>query len=172
MYIPRESEQDSNDPVGEHPVGEDKLQEDAAPAPSALGTPAAYPMIQPMKAAFYFDSVEGFGQWRILISTRADRNLRETKKKDPVLFKIILKKIKSVRVLYESSDYSCSNYRELSNGQFSYDNQKRLAGSDMEVPVFEAKMTGDTRLVVRAQFMSATQSSECPAVYRRLCARV
>jgi hypothetical protein len=56
--------------------------------------PAAYPQVQPMKAALYFDSVEGFGQWRILISGRADRNLRETRKKDANLFRITLKKIK------------------------------------------------------------------------------
>ena len=56
--------------------------------------PAAYPQVQPMKAALYFDSVEGFGQWRILISGRADRNLREMRKKDRNLFRITLKKIK------------------------------------------------------------------------------
>ena len=27
--------------------------------------PTAYPLIQPMKAAFHFDSVDGFGEWRI-----------------------------------------------------------------------------------------------------------
>ena len=56
--------------------------------------PAAYPQVQPMKAALYFDSVEGFGQWRILISGRADGNLRELRKKDTNLFRITLKKIK------------------------------------------------------------------------------
>lgn len=56
--------------------------------------PAAYPQVQPMKAALYFDSAEGFGQWRILISGRAVRNLRETKKKNTNLFRITLKKIK------------------------------------------------------------------------------
>ena len=59
-------------------------------------TPSAFPLVQPMKAAFYFDSVEGFGDWRILISTRADRNLREAKRGDQKLFAIILKKIKFV----------------------------------------------------------------------------
>ncbi len=39
-------------------------------------------------------SVEGFGEWRILISTRADRNIREAKKKDSKLFRIIMKKIR------------------------------------------------------------------------------
>jgi hypothetical protein len=56
--------------------------------------PAAYPQVQPMKAALYFDNADGFGQWRILISGRADRNLRETRKKNTNLFRITLKKIK------------------------------------------------------------------------------
>ncbi|KAI0791850.1 hypothetical protein C8Q75DRAFT_57350 [Abortiporus biennis] len=94
-------------------------------------TPSAYPFVQPKKAALYFETAEGFGDWRILISTRADRALRETRKKDPNLFKIIVKKIK-----------------ELSNGHFSDDNQKRLTGSSgNNIPIYEAKMTSDTRLV-------------------------
>lgn len=40
------------------------------------------------------------------------------------------------------------SYRELSNGHFSDDNQKRLTGSQNEIPIYEAKMTRDTRLVV------------------------
>ncbi|KAH8984681.1 hypothetical protein EDB92DRAFT_1885663 [Lactarius akahatsu] len=92
--------------------------------------PAAYPQVQPMKAALYFDSVDGFGQWRILISGRADRNLREMRKKDANLFRITLKKIK-----------------ELSNGHFSDDNHKRLTGTSISVPIYEAKMTRDSRLV-------------------------
>ncbi|EGN94529.1 hypothetical protein SERLA73DRAFT_114784 [Serpula lacrymans var. lacrymans S7.3] len=83
-----------------------------------------------MKAALYFDSAAGFGEWHVLISTRADRNLRETCRKDKKSFNIIVKKIK-----------------ELSNGHFSEDNQKRLAGSDNGIPIFEAKMTRDSRLV-------------------------
>ncbi|CAA7264670.1 unnamed protein product [Cyclocybe aegerita] len=92
--------------------------------------PAAYPMVQPMKAALYFDSAEGFGEWRILISTRADRDLREARRKDAKFFKIIIKKIK-----------------ELSKGHFSDDNQKRLNGSYGEIPIYEAKMTRDSRLI-------------------------
>ncbi|KAH8984683.1 hypothetical protein EDB92DRAFT_2117026 [Lactarius akahatsu] len=92
--------------------------------------PAAYPQVQPMKAALYFDSVQGFGQWRILISGRADRNLREMRKKDTNLFHITLKKIK-----------------DLSNGHFSDDNHKRLTGTNISVPIYEAKMTRDSRLV-------------------------
>ena len=38
--------------------------------------------------------------------------------------------------------------RELSNGHFSDDNQKRLNGADASIPIYEAKMTRDSRLVV------------------------
>lgn len=58
------------------------------------GVPPAYPIVQPMKAALYFDSAEGFGQWRVLISTRADSHLRQARKKNRNLFDIIIKKIK------------------------------------------------------------------------------
>ena len=39
-------------------------------------------------------------------------------------------------------------YRELSNGHFSDDNHKRLTGASISVPLYEAKMTRDSRLVV------------------------
>jgi hypothetical protein len=39
-------------------------------------------------------------------------------------------------------------FRELSNGHFSPDNQKKLTGPGTEIPIFEAKMTGDLRLIV------------------------
>ena len=61
---------------------------------------SAYPLVQPMKAALYFDSADGFGEWRILISTRADRDLRQARNKNPKLFKIIIKKIKYVASLH------------------------------------------------------------------------
>ncbi|GJE94213.1 hypothetical protein PsYK624_103810 [Phanerochaete sordida] len=106
-----------------------------------MEVPAAYPMVQPMKAAFHFDSVDGFGEWQILVSTRADRNLREYKRSDQKIFAIILKKIK-----------------ELSNGHFSDDNQKKLTGKDVGVPIFEAKMTRDTRLVYQVDCVREFES--------------
>ena len=60
----------------------------------ADAVPAAYPFVQPMKAALYFDSAEGFGEWRILISTRADQNLRQARRRDAKLFQIFVKRIK------------------------------------------------------------------------------
>ncbi|KNZ80017.1 TPR and ankyrin repeat-containing protein 1 [Termitomyces sp. J132] len=98
---------------------------------------SAYPLVQPMKSALHFNSVVGFGEWRILISTRADRDLREGRRRDPKTFKITVKKI-----------------RELSNGHFSDNNQKRLNGPKTDVPIFEAKMTRDTRLVYQVDSVS------------------
>lgn len=43
--------------------------------------------------------------------------------------------------------YMTISNRQLSIGFFSESNQKRLIGQDSEVPVYEAKMTNDTRLV-------------------------
>ncbi|KAI6022557.1 hypothetical protein EDC04DRAFT_2936725 [Pisolithus marmoratus] len=92
--------------------------------------PSAYPTVQPMKAALYFENADGFGEWRILIGTNATKKLREFRRNDGKKFKIIVKKIK-----------------ELSNGHFSDDNQKRLDGTRSGVPIFEAKMQRDLRLV-------------------------
>ena len=54
------------------------------------------PLVLPMKAALYFDSADGFGEWRILLSTRVDGDLRQARKRDKKMFKIYVKKIKYV----------------------------------------------------------------------------
>lgn len=79
-------------PVSNHDADNDANMSE--PQHGSADVPSAYPFVQPMKAAFHFDSVEGFGEWRILVSTRADRNLRDAKNRDQKLFGIILKKIK------------------------------------------------------------------------------
>jgi hypothetical protein len=99
---------------------------------------AAFLAFQPMHNSLYFDTAEGFGQWRILMSGRVVRDLQVACKRQPKRFAIYMKKIK-----------------ELSNGMFSPDNQKRLTGPGTEVPVFEAKMTADSRLVVCAYHVLA-----------------
>ncbi|KDQ30332.1 hypothetical protein PLEOSDRAFT_155016 [Pleurotus ostreatus PC15] len=99
--------------------------------------PVAISKVQPLKSALQFENVEGFGNWRVLISGRADGDLREARKKDRESFRIIMKKI-----------------RELSRGHFSEDNQKRLTGAGPEVPIFEAKMTRDSRLVYQIDCIS------------------
>ena len=55
---------------------------------------SAFPTIQPMSAALYFDDIEGFGEWSILLSNRARKDLRNFKRADGAMFRIIMKKIK------------------------------------------------------------------------------
>ncbi|PCH33059.1 hypothetical protein WOLCODRAFT_14494 [Wolfiporia cocos MD-104 SS10] len=95
---------------------------------------SVYQMVQPIKATLYFNMAEDFGEWRIIVGSRAERDLRQARRKNPVLFDIIIKKMKQVDA-------------ELSNGHFSADNHKPLTGPELDIPVYEAKMTGDTRLV-------------------------
>ncbi|KAI6128736.1 hypothetical protein EDD16DRAFT_1739250 [Pisolithus croceorrhizus] len=83
-----------------------------------------------MRVALYFHKADGFGEWRILVGTSGAKKLREFRKRDTKKFKIVYKKIK-----------------ELSNGQFSGDNQNRLDGTHSGVPIFEAYMERDLRLV-------------------------
>ncbi|KAI6011658.1 hypothetical protein BKA83DRAFT_4482953 [Pisolithus microcarpus] len=117
-------------PLSDHTTNE-RPQIVVDPATAVVDTrSSAYPTVQPMKAALYFDNADGFGEWKVLIGTNATKKLREFRRNDGKKFRIVVKKIK-----------------ELSNGQFSDDNQKRLDGSRSGVPIFEAKMQRDLRLV-------------------------
>ncbi|KZV77249.1 hypothetical protein PENSPDRAFT_660490 [Peniophora sp. CONT] len=78
--------------------------------------------------SFFYD--EGFGPWKLVLSPRARGDLRESERGDAHMYSIWVKKM-----------------RELSHGHFSEDNQKRFIDRGFLVPVFEAKMTRDTRLV-------------------------
>ncbi|KAH9855777.1 hypothetical protein C2E23DRAFT_901145 [Lenzites betulinus] len=99
---------------------------DTLPATDSLPCPAD----RRLMASLYLENIEGFGEWPITASTRALRDLRNARNEDGKKFKIIVKKI-----------------RELSNGHFSNDNHKKLTGVNVGVPVFEAKMSRDLRLV-------------------------
>ncbi|KAH7101434.1 hypothetical protein BKA62DRAFT_703810 [Auriculariales sp. MPI-PUGE-AT-0066] len=101
--------------------------------------------VQSIRGALYLDNIKELGPWRILVASRAERDLRQFHNRDNKTFKIVLKKLK-----------------ELSDGHFSGDNQKRLTGSDIPIPIFEAKMTGDTRLVYRVDCIPEQGSdTEC-----------
>ncbi|KAI0935696.1 hypothetical protein AcV5_004043 [Taiwanofungus camphoratus] len=136
-YIPEEAPRSQSVPSHKTIGLEPSLTQET----ESVRIPVAYPMVQPMKAALYFDSADGFGDWRILISRRADSDLRQARKKSVALFGIVIKKIK-----------------ELSNGHFSDDNQKQLTGTEIDVPIFEAKMTRDSRLVYQVDCVSDFES--------------
>lgn len=58
------------------------------------GITTAESIMGPIKASLYFDKVEGFGEWRILLSTKARKYLREARRGNGVMFRIVVKKMK------------------------------------------------------------------------------
>ncbi|SJL05193.1 uncharacterized protein ARMOST_08560 [Armillaria ostoyae] len=128
--------------ISASPIGREK---------NASGTvvklPFAYPIVQSMKSALYFDTAEGFGNWAVVISTNADNVLRRAHKKNPPAFNAIVEKIK-----------------EISCGHFTDDNQKRLCGSVTEVPVFSAKISRSLRLVYQIDIIPGDDQRETQAI--------
>ena len=53
----------------------------------------ASPLTQPMRTSLHFDGIEGFGEWPILLSARAQKDLQNIKRDDGAMFQIIMKKI-------------------------------------------------------------------------------
>ncbi|KAL1741953.1 hypothetical protein HDZ31DRAFT_44303 [Schizophyllum fasciatum] len=95
-----------------------------------------------LRAIIEFDVPEEMGDWHIFLSTRAYQDLRKARREDQNRYKIILKKI-----------------RHLSKGHFSDDNQKRLSKTSSKVPIYEAKMTGDSRLVYQVDCVADWQNA-------------
>lgn len=91
--IPEEYTQNESSIITEPALDEEPESsfDDLIPAPAA---PLLDSDAKPLKAALYFGSAEGFGEWRILIPQRAYRDLREAFKRNPPLFEIIYKKLK------------------------------------------------------------------------------
>ncbi|KAJ7836348.1 hypothetical protein B0H14DRAFT_2794293 [Mycena olivaceomarginata] len=135
---------DELDLPSEREVEEAQAEQATAEAQTAASADpeSLYPAAaQLMKfTALYCNSATGLGEWTISLSPRGERDLREHNRRDRKIFGIILKKIK-----------------ELSNGHFSPDNQKRLNGNPQaaDVPIYEAKMTGDLRLVYQIDCIPA-----------------
>lgn len=59
-----------------------------------ITTASAESIIRPIKASLHFENVKGFGEWRILLSTRAQKYLREARRGNGAMFDIVVKKIK------------------------------------------------------------------------------
>ncbi|QRV93433.1 UvrD-like helicase carboxy-terminal domain protein [Ceratobasidium sp. AG-Ba] len=91
---------------------------------------SAYSHIRPLGASKYFESSSELGAWPVVISGRAVTHLRQLQRADSHVFTMVQKKI-----------------TELSQGFFSESNQKRLLGFDTEVPIYEAKVSRDLRIV-------------------------
>jgi hypothetical protein len=67
---------------------------DTVTPPTEEVKPTNHPEVQFVKALLSSDSAEGFGEWRILVSTRAEHDLRVARRADAKMFKIYFKKIR------------------------------------------------------------------------------
>ncbi|KAJ1305473.1 hypothetical protein OPQ81_000480 [Rhizoctonia solani] len=104
---------------------------DSHPKSAAVdGADVSKENIRTLASTKYFDDWSGHGVWSIVIANRAVGDLRQMRKGDGHVFRMVSKKIK-----------------ELSQGFFSDDNQKRLVGLKTEVPIYEAKVSRDLRIV-------------------------
>lgn len=59
-----------------------------------ITTASAESAIQPIKAALRFENAEGFGEWQILLSTKAQKYLREVGRGNGTMYEIVVKKMK------------------------------------------------------------------------------
>ncbi|KAJ7222531.1 hypothetical protein GGX14DRAFT_429000 [Mycena pura] len=127
------------------------------PQPNDSASAASYPAVQPIKfSTLYRRRATGFGDWDINIAPRAERNLREYSWRDRRTFILIVKKM-----------------RELSNGDFSPENYIQLNGSNVEIPIYEAKVSEDLRLVYQVdcvpvygtKYMSRTELQAAHKVF-------
>ena len=70
------------------------ITKDTDAGPDQSSSPAFQMLAQPMQAVLYFGDVKGFGEWSILLSTRAQEDLRDCRRADGVMFWIVMKTIK------------------------------------------------------------------------------
>ncbi|KDN37507.1 hypothetical protein RSAG8_10106, partial [Rhizoctonia solani AG-8 WAC10335] len=96
--------------------------------------------VRTLASTEYFDDWAGHGAWPIVISNRAVGDLRQLRRRDGHVFRMCRSTI-----VWLLSPTPIT--RELSQGFFSNDNQKRLEGLKAEVPIYEAKVSRDLRIV-------------------------
>ncbi|KAL4065818.1 hypothetical protein V8B97DRAFT_1117898 [Scleroderma yunnanense] len=95
-----------------------------------LSTPSVCPQDQSLHAALHIHDVDGFGEWQVVLSSHATKDLRELRRRDGAMIKCVLKKI-----------------RQLSRGEFLGNNYKMLHGPSYGVPIYEAEVLSNLRLV-------------------------
>ncbi|KAI0638791.1 hypothetical protein C8Q77DRAFT_1044775, partial [Trametes polyzona] len=135
-YLPAAVPENQNDPDSDENMDAETPSAFIAEDDKGKGS-VARRSDQPLTASLYLDGIDSFGEWLIYTTTRAQRDLRKARKEDGKKFKIIVKKI-----------------QELSRGHFSDDNHKKLTGLNVGVPVYEAKMSRDLRLVYQIHCVS------------------
>ncbi|KAF8665118.1 hypothetical protein AX16_000585 [Volvariella volvacea WC 439] len=71
----------------------------------------------------HFAAVQGFGQWRLLVSTQAEQDLRTMFQKESKSFQEVMEKLK-----------------QLSHGFFSEHDRRVLYGANISVPIYQVRV--------------------------------
>lgn len=105
-------------------------QDDESEADTADVLPLAYTQVRHLEATLAASDINRFGEWPILMSTSATKDLFDWRRDDAKIAECILKKI-----------------RQLSRGQFSGNNYKMLHGPSHGIPIYQAEVLSNLRLV-------------------------
>ncbi|OCH88978.1 hypothetical protein OBBRIDRAFT_836171 [Obba rivulosa] len=136
LYLPQ---RDQNDDAKS--VDSSEHEQERVSSPTRKDNPSTPPQT-PEESRLILYNAEDLGEWKIYLEPEAQADLRKSRRRDGKAFNIVTKKL-----------------RELSHGHFSPDNQKRLIGSETKTPVYEAKMTHNTRLIYQVDCTPDTESN-------------
>ncbi|KAI6095427.1 hypothetical protein EV401DRAFT_1188199 [Pisolithus croceorrhizus] len=92
--------------------------------------PLAHTQAPQLEATLAASNIDRFGEWTILMSSTATKHLFQWRRGDAKMAECVLKKI-----------------RQLSRGQFSGNNYKMLRGPSHGIPIFQAEILSNLRLV-------------------------
>ncbi|KAG8744274.1 hypothetical protein FRC10_010437 [Ceratobasidium sp. 414] len=133
-------------------------------ATTSAPDPGAFPHIRPLGAAKYFDNASELGAWPVVVSGRAVAHLRQIKKGDNHVFRMVRKKITfdllyvmDLGVLPSANYHKDSSPMTIRKGFWDW----KQKACDLEgtcgqllslacpgtVPIYEAKVSRDLRIV-------------------------
>ncbi|KAI6141022.1 hypothetical protein BKA82DRAFT_2657321 [Pisolithus tinctorius] len=92
--------------------------------------PLAYTEVPHLEATLAVADIDQFGEWAILMASSATRDLFQLRRRDAKMAECVLKKI-----------------RQLSRGQFSGNNHKAFHGPSHGIPIYQAEVLSNLRLV-------------------------
>ncbi|KAI6128061.1 hypothetical protein EDD16DRAFT_1824810, partial [Pisolithus croceorrhizus] len=92
--------------------------------------PLAHTQAPQLEATLAASNIDRFGEWTVLMSSTATKHLFQWRRGDAKMAECVLKKI-----------------RQLSRGQFSGNNYKMLHGPSHGIPIFQAEILSNLRLV-------------------------
>ncbi|KAI6096326.1 hypothetical protein EDD16DRAFT_1720000 [Pisolithus croceorrhizus] len=125
----------------------DKLDEDSE-AEAADVPPLSHSEGPHLEATLATADIDLFGEWTILMASSATKDLFQLRRHDAKMAECVLKKIRQVSPHFIGEGVShLYIFRQLSRGQFSGNNHKMLHGPSHGIPIYQAEITSNLRLV-------------------------